>query len=666
MKLLKQSLFLLIFFLFFFITAEISQDGKDIGPEISVYNGLELKWEEGNRDFFVMFKSLLDRKNDTYNIQGDGSFNKLNPQADSCKESAAFELSDFHLPADAYVTDAFLIWNAAQPVEDLNELTDNSVNLKFTDSYGNVIIEREITAPVHNKLDGEKSFDFESFAGIRQYPNEEYTELVPGEMGYYTYRVNITDVFEEVHSAGRDSGHTDSRDSLLGKWEVSGLKCAEDAFPYLRGTTLVSNWSIFFVYTSSSPGVKPKKIYVYNGFKDYQTTSQDITVQGFKFPDDPSIRVTILSSEGDSANYVANSTTHTIPEGLKFRSDPSLNWAPVFNICHPHREPFAFAGKGYDDIFNSISSVFGWNADAPFCVGGRVDNPGEVDIPTAEWAIDVDTFLINSFDFPGYLNKGDTDIEIQMNMNNDVVYTNMMIVSLDTAPADFDIPDELEKNYCSCSDEKNSVCPDTYFYYTIKVQNWGEKEANGVFVTDRIPLETEYVAGTTEIASVFDEFGAGVNWIKIKDNPDGTSQLETGYYVADSLAPCSLDFCPESYLLRFKVKVKPELPKNSAIRNLALISDNDGVTYKTNSDVPLRLVFDASCPANTECSEPDKCNPACGGCGSEEDGSENKTDDSEGDETSGSEKKEDDKNTESNTSDDSTTDEDIGCAVIIV
>lgn len=615
MNFLKLSLFPVLFLSFFFSYAATTMDGDNIGPEISVYNGSELKWEEGNRDFFVMFKSLLDRKNDTYNIGSDGKFNKLNPQADSCKESAFFELSDFHLPSDAYVTDAFLIWNAAQPVEKLAELTDNSVNLKLTDSSGNLIIDKEITAPVHKRLDGEKSFDFESFAGIRQYPNEEHTELVDGEMGYYTYRVDITDIFEEVHAAGRDAGKADSRSALLGKWEVSGLDCATDDFPYIRGTTLVSNWSIFFVYTSSSPGVKPKKIYVYNGFKDYQDQSQDILVQGFRFPDDPSIRVTILSSEGDSANYVANSTNHKIPEGLKFRSDASLNWAPVFNICHPHREPFAFNGKGYDDIFNSISSVFGWDSTTPFCVGGRIDSPGEVDIASAEWAIDVDTFLLNSFDFPGYLNEGDTDIEIQLNVNNDVVYTNMMIVSLDTAPADFDIPEQSEKNFCSCSSKENSVCADSSFYYTIKVQNWGEKSANGVIVKDELPKEIEYVTGTTEIASLFDETKAGINWTGIDDGTGGSFPLESGYYVDDSLEPCNSDVCPESYLIRFKVKPRTNLPKNAVIKNTAIISDNAGVTYRTNSDVPLRLAFDAGCPKTDECSSPDRCDPLCGGCG---------------------------------------------------
>lgn len=665
MNFLKLSLFSALCFGFFFIYAVTTMDGDDIGPEISVYNGSELKWEEGNRDFFVMFKSLLDRKNDTYNIGSDGKLNKLNPQADSCKEAATFELSDFHLPPDAYVTDAFLIWNAAQPVAKLTELTDNSVNLKFTDSSGNLIIDKEITAPVHNKLDGEKSFDFESFAGIRQYPNIDYTAPEDGEMGYYTYRVNITDIFEEVHATGRDSGLAGSRDALLGKWEVSGLDCATDDFPYLRGTTLVSNWSIFFVYTSSSAGVKPKKIYVYNGFKDYQDKYQDILVHGFKFPNNPSIRLTILSSEGDSANYVANSTNHKIPEGLKFRSDASLNWVPAFNICHPHREPYAFAGKGYDDIFNSISSVFGWNSTTPFCIGGRIDSPGEVDIASAEYAIDVDTFLINSLDFPGYLNEGDTDIEIQLNMNNDVVYTNMMIVSLDTAPADFDIPEQSEKNFCSCSSKENSVCSDSPFYYTIKVQNWSEKSANGVVVTDVLPKEIEYVAGTTEIASLFDETGAGIDWTGINDGTGGAFPLEAGYYVADSLEPCNFEICLESYMIRFKVKPRAGLPKNAVIKNTALISDNAGITYRTNSDVPLRLVFDTGCPKTDACSSPDRCLSSCGGCST---GGIDDTDTASDDENGSSGNDEIGNNTDSDKNDSEIFSEDdgTGCGIVMV
>ncbi|HQI06189.1 MAG TPA: hypothetical protein PL195_13090, partial [bacterium] len=81
MNFFKLSMFSVVFLSVFFISAVTTMDGDDIGPEISVYSGSELKWEEGNRDFFVMFKSLLDRKNDTYNIGSDGKLNKLNPQA---------------------------------------------------------------------------------------------------------------------------------------------------------------------------------------------------------------------------------------------------------------------------------------------------------------------------------------------------------------------------------------------------------------------------------------------------------------------------------------------------------------------------------------------------------------------------------------------------------
>lgn len=612
----KTTLYILflIFIIPAILGAVVTSDGVEIGPGISTFEGRELKWEEGSRDFFVMFKSLLDRKSETYGMDKTGKDNKLNPQPDSCRDSSTFRLEGFRLPDDAYVTDAFLIWMGAQPAAELAGPTDNSVHLAFKDTTGQITLERDITAQQQYGLDGAKSFGFESVAGIRKIVNADHTALIDAEVGYYTYRVPVTDFFEEIHKKGREAGFGLSRDALAGEYTVSGLACADDVVPYKQNTTMVNMWAIVFVYTSSDPAMKPKKIYMYNGLNDYQNKTTAIKVQGFKLPADPLVRLTIMSAEGDSANYVADAD-HMIPEGLDFRGDPSLGWAPVFNICHPHREPFAFNSKGYDDIFNSISSFFNWNTKDVYCIGGKETAPGEIDPLKAEWALDVDTFLINNSDFPGHLVDGDTDIEIQLRANNDVFYTNLMVVSLDTKPANFDIPEQPEKNFCSCSKKEKSFCMESPLVYTIRVQNWGEQAARNVTVQDVLPAEVEYVAGTTEIASTFDSDGSGTDWTAIADGEGGAFPLQEPYLVTDSLKPCSYSDCEQSYMIRFRAKPSSDLPKHAVIVNKAVIADGSGMRYYTNSDVPVRLVSDTACATAAECASPDLCDPACGGCG---------------------------------------------------
>ncbi|HSA33695.1 MAG TPA: hypothetical protein P5077_08220, partial [bacterium] len=501
------------------LTAAVTVEGDTLGPEVSKIGDRELKWEDGAHDFFVMFKSLLSRQFDTASSQ-------TNMQPDTCLDGSTFTLQDFNIPPDAYITDAFLIWNGAVALEALDAATDNTVTLSFTGA-GGASLEREITAGEPQMLGGEKSFSFEGTRIPSQIVNADHTGYVDSELAYFTYRVDITDFFAELHAKGRELGLADGA-SLVGDYTVSGLDCTAEQVPYLQNTSLVSNWAIVFVYTSNAPGMNPKKIYLYNGLKLYNHEQTPVVVSGFQLPDSPVVRLTLMMSEGDSDLYVADAE-HMIPEGLDFRGRPDLPWAPIFNICHPHRAPMAFGQKGYDDIFNSISSFYNWDGEQAYCIGGLTSAPGDTDPATAEWAIDVDTFILRPTDFPGHFTTGDTDLEFNIRANQDLVVTNLMVVSVDTKPASFDIPEKEEKSYCSCTDAALSFCDDSPFYYLIRVENWGEAVAGQVTVRDAIPSEVDYIPGTTEIG--YDAVGNGEpQWQTVPDDA-GTSPVVAGLAV---------------------------------------------------------------------------------------------------------------------------------------
>ena len=92
---------------------------KAIGPSVSKYRDTELKWEDGAYGYHVMFKSLLENKEQDSNPQ--------NPQADTCKTSSTYNLGLSHIPSDAIIEDAYLVWTAALPVAKKESTTDNEV-----------------------------------------------------------------------------------------------------------------------------------------------------------------------------------------------------------------------------------------------------------------------------------------------------------------------------------------------------------------------------------------------------------------------------------------------------------------------------------------------------------------------------------------------------------
>ncbi|HOW51020.1 MAG TPA: hypothetical protein PLV42_03125 [bacterium] len=173
-------------------------------------------------------------------------------------------------------------------------------------------------------------------------------------------------------------------------------------------------------------------------------------------------------------------------------------------------------------------------------------------------------------------------------------------VNFDIPPEATDWPSGREKHYCSCAPEASAVCLEQEYAYLIKVQNWGDAVAHEVMVSDSLSPYLDYIPHSTEMATEFDENGVGLDWTAIPDKPAETFPLsDSGYLVADTMAPCDRDTlsCTDTRLIRFKVKPKPGLPKPVVIENRAMILHSAGWEY-TNANIPLKLRGGSCLPAS--------------------------------------------------------------------
>ncbi len=624
----KKFLLLLIFLLPSLLFAVIGQNGISIAPD-----GTLLKWEEGAWDFFIMHKSSLERSPENKAAALDADLHEIagNPQGDTLIDQTigtTYTLTSKHIPADADVSRAFLIWQADQDPDNIDGSTDNSVILTFINSTDPTLTySQEITASIQGNLaqDSKGTFEYEA---VRLEVDKNYYDVKNSDKpyycavddqskkrytGYYTYRVEVSDFMKKIIKMGEEKGMQPG-EALYGDYNVKGMTSSDHCF-YMKQSAMVGGWALPFVYTSSN--IRAKKIYFYHGLEAYQHKNAFITVNGFELPAEAVIRLGLVVFEGDPGMAkMTNGIAGLPPEGLSISGFATPNdYKILFNSCNPLKDKDQNGNNfQYSEIYNSISSVFGWEDQVETCIGDP-DNPESTEKPI-EYAIDADTFLVDSrfSPFDTMFNKGDMQFGLKIGSNQDQIFTNFLIVSVDTRPPQFDIPDAREKNYCSCAKEADAICADRPFYYTIKVQNWGENFAYNVKVQDKLPVQVDYVPGSTEIATKINEQGLGTDWEPVPD-VDGKFPFEEPRTVAESLRYCNSGSgtCDESVWIRFAVKPKSDLPKNEVIKNSATILSEDGPTtysYYTNTSIPLRLK-QGTCPAITECELPPKME--CGG-----------------------------------------------------
>lgn len=610
--------------------------GTTIGPDVAELNGKKLQWEAGSFDYFVMFKSLM-----TNNIRQEcnslsspvGCDLPGNPEADTCLTQSTFTLTPSHVPEDAYVEAAYLVWTTSVDPNN-TATTDNTAHLLYESTDGVIGMETDVIAPrvgvlgTNDANPGQQDFTFEGIGMTDTLGNIG--------AGYYTYRVDVTDFFAEIHERGREYGYKSDGLSLYGNYTVSGVDCTNNS-QYISqvsgnsiySSTVIAGWSLITVYRSTR--VPAKMVYIYNGLGQYQGQYVNLGVSGFEFPDKPTVKMTLAVNEGDPGFAYATGCGGGLlgggacpPEGLLVTgfTTPAEDLVLLQNECNPGKttdsDGTAF---NYSETYNSISSLYGWQDKQPECVGGNPNNP---DANTLEYTMDVDTFLLDAEtnpDFERQFKKGDNSMFIQIGVNRDVIYSNYMVLSVDTKNPKFDIPvnpntpDGREKSFCSCSEPTDTICFTAPFYYAIKIQNWGDDLSVNVKVKDVLPAKVTYVPGTTEICRDWksSDPNACAKWEAVEDI-NGAFPLTEEYKVADILDYCDpvAQTCPETIMLRFKVQPKTGLAKNDVIENTAYISDDSGIVYKSNTSIPLRLTS-GTCPSAALCENPDLTN--CGGIG---------------------------------------------------
>ena len=588
---------------------------KAIGPSVSKYRGTELKWEEGAYGYHVMFKSLLE------NREPDADPN--DPQADSCKTSSTYELGASHIPADAVIEDAYLAWTAAQPAAKKDSTTDSEVTLSFVSSDGLISETQTVKGKKAYKISEAGTVDFE-FDAFRDSENTN--------KNWYTYRVKILDFFKSIQEKGRAGAVEGSAfnygSSLLGSYTLSDLECTEDSV-YKDSAEMVADWSIVLIYSSVKNG--PKKIYMYDGFKAYRHELSEINVTGFEFPADPEVRITLASHEGDPG-IVTLDNEPLVKEGIQVQGE-STEWLFLYNDCNPQAWADEEQNVGYTEIFNSISSVYGYEGNDLKCIGGT---PPALDYEEIEYGMDVDTFVINTASdsaFAPHFRKGGDKMSLRIGANQDSVITNYMIVSVDTKASRFDIPGRHEKVACTPANKfdddalEGKWCRNGLEHtFALRVQNWGTDTTGAVTVVDAIPAGMEYVPGSTEYATSFKvEKGKKIaaRWTPVPDA--GGFPLEKGFKVADSL-----NFCPEGsdYLacddlivVRFRAKVKSDTPKNQIIENTATYKSAGLNDYRTNIGIPVKLrMASAGCVNSQDEVDLSDCGGAdAAACGKNED-----------------------------------------------
>ncbi|MCK5807746.1 hypothetical protein KAH37_02045, partial [bacterium] len=142
-----------------------------------------LTFEDHGLEYFVMFNSFLD---DTITFYGETS---ANPQGDVCLSTSSFTLTEKHLPNDAIVEKAYLIWMGAVAPDQLDKPTDNEVTLSFYNKH----TKKVKAGDVGKLLTDAPSFEFEGIKFVDDVEigcsNTFDGSTVQAEVGYFTYRV---------------------------------------------------------------------------------------------------------------------------------------------------------------------------------------------------------------------------------------------------------------------------------------------------------------------------------------------------------------------------------------------------------------------------------------------------------------------------------------------
>lgn len=429
-------------------------------------------WNNNTQDFFVMFNSNIDDKIVLFDEKTD------NPQGDTCIEESFFTLNNFHIPDNAVVEKAYLIWMGAVDPAKLSNPTDNSVKLKFIQEAETepVIYEKTVTAGTAGKLlTDPNGFDFESMYYQDSVINgcsetESGTFVSNQHLGYFTYRMDVTSFFDKIAEMNAENEKPENG-KYYGTYSFSDLDCTEHD-NYRCKTTMVSSWAVIMIYRSLN--VSQKSIYLYNGFSFVQGDRSEINVSGFELPENPVIRLTSMIAEGDP-KLVDPQISYA--EGIHLQGKGAASKFRINNECNP------IMGS-YVEVFNSVSSVINWDPDAI----EKLECVSAVNKNWINYGIDVDTFLLDreeNFNIQEQLKEGDTEFNIFISVNQDAIFTNFLILSVDSKDNEvyddendndqYEENDETYADFDNADDEKDDVGNDEN---PVDIDSEGEKTDN--------------------------------------------------------------------------------------------------------------------------------------------------------------------------------------------
>jgi|GEM_PF-1493515 len=391
---------------------------------------------------------------------------------------------------------------------------------------------------------------------------------------YYTNRVDVTE-FMQTH-------HVTEGGDLNGYYKFSDYQGYAGA-PYIWNTMAMGGWSLIIVY--SSPTANPKRIFYYTNF-DYTSNNQLVqNPSGFQVPEDAEAKVTLFISEGDYPLW-------GMCYGMEDMNSPTLNTGDFTGtpaeICSDYlginyTEGLFFNGEILDDgcfpdapsqeITTGLYTPTGPNSENVYNSTVNTNlHPSEGACRINTYSIDLDTF-----DVSNYLNFGDTEANVTMSLGSDFIFTNYIILSIDTKLPDFDIPGEPEKRASVPTGE--SLYPGQEFTYYIDVQNNGEDVAVNVKVKDDLPSQVHYVPDSTYVV---DPNGTRTH---VPDPASGVPPCYTGIPISDSMNPDP----SKRYTVEIGVKLKTlaeGITKETIIDNVAEIIAGDGDVYFTNGGIP--------------------------------------------------------------------------------
>ena len=347
-------------------------------------------------------------------------------------------------------------------------------------------------------------------------------------LNFYTYRLDITNHLRH---------HTQVEGLSLNGTYTFGDMDVFTGSPYLDRTTILGGWSVLIIYASDN--IARKRIYYYTGFQVGHDSVINLNPSGFEVPEDPEAKITFFLGEGDvGIAGVGPGGTATHSEGLRF------NGQILSDLCNPQDNP-------YNSTVNT--NIL----------------PSEMPCRNNQYSIDLDTF-----DISAYLDYGDTTCSVDFTMGQDQVFTNYLIISIDTKLPDFDIPNEPEKDASVPPGE--SLYPGQEFKYYIYVQNNGEDAALNVRVKDSLNSNLRYVENST---FVIEPSGSR---IAVPDNPPGQAPSINGVDVASSLPPGGI----ERYTVEMTVRLntlEEGVTKETIIENTAEILSTGNDAYITTA-----------------------------------------------------------------------------------